>query len=59
MVSKKLRKVMHRSLAVATSAMYDMSRSITKGYQDSYTEEQRNKIKNVLTFIEINPQNLS
>lgn len=37
-----------RIKAVATSAMYDMSRSITKGYQDSYTEEQRNKIKNVL-----------
>lgn len=32
-----------RIKAVATTAMYDMSRSMTKGYQDSYTKEQRAK----------------
>jgi fermentation-respiration switch protein FrsA (DUF1100 family) len=33
-----------RIKAVATTSMYDMSRSISRGYQDSYTEEQRRKI---------------
>lgn len=32
-----------RIKAVATTSMYDMSRSISKGYQDSYTKEQRQK----------------
>ena len=33
-----------RIKAVAVSAMYDMSRSISKGYQDYYTREQQQKI---------------
>ncbi|AWI50487.1 hypothetical protein DDU33_02775 [Actinobacillus porcitonsillarum] len=33
-----------RIKAVATTAMYDMSRSMSKGYQDYYTPEQRAKI---------------
>lgn len=38
-----------RIKAVATVAMYDMSRSISKGYMDYYTEEQRLKIRNYLS----------
>ncbi len=34
-----------RIKAVALTAMYDMSRSMDKGYQDSYTPEQRKKIR--------------
>ena len=34
----------YRIKAVATTSMYDMSRSISRGYQDSYTDEQRRKI---------------
>ena len=34
-----------RIKAVATVSMYDMSRSITRGYRDSYTKEQREQIK--------------
>lgn len=33
-----------RIKAVATASMYDMSRSISRGYADSYTDEQRHKI---------------
>ncbi|NIG36083.1 alpha/beta hydrolase [Pantoea sp. Ap-959] len=33
-----------RIRAVATASMYDMSRSISLSYQDSYTQEQRHKI---------------
>jgi fermentation-respiration switch protein FrsA (DUF1100 family) len=33
-----------RIKAVATASMYDMSRSISRGHQDSYTKEQRHKI---------------
>lgn len=33
-----------RIKAVATSSMYDMSRSISRGHKDSYTWEQRQKI---------------
>lgn len=33
-----------RIKAVATTSMYDMSRSISRGHQDSYTKEQRHKI---------------
>jgi uncharacterized protein len=33
-----------RIRAVATVSMYDMSRSISRGYKDSYTNEQRHKI---------------
>src|SRR5215207_8143353 len=33
-----------RIKAVATTSMYHMSRSISRGYQDSYTKEQRQKI---------------
>jgi fermentation-respiration switch protein FrsA (DUF1100 family) len=33
-----------RIKAVATASMYDMSRSISRGYQDSYTTEQRRKV---------------
>lgn len=33
-----------RIKAVATASMYDMSRSISKSYKDSYTKEQRHKI---------------
>ncbi len=33
-----------RIKAVATASMYDMSRSISRGYKDSYTREQRQQI---------------
>ncbi|MEU3937709.1 alpha/beta hydrolase [Streptomyces sp. NPDC029044] len=33
-----------RIKAVATSAMYDMSRSMSRGHEDSYTREQRQKV---------------
>ncbi|MET9762607.1 alpha/beta hydrolase [Streptomyces sp. NPDC006372] len=33
-----------RIKAVATAAMYDMSRAISRGYQDYYTREQRQKV---------------
>ncbi len=33
-----------RIKAVATASMYDMSRSISRGYQDSYTKDQRHKV---------------
>jgi fermentation-respiration switch protein FrsA (DUF1100 family) len=33
-----------RIKAVATASMYDMSRSISRGYKDSYTLEQRHKV---------------
>jgi fermentation-respiration switch protein FrsA (DUF1100 family) len=33
-----------RIKAVATASMYDMSRSISRGYKDSYTIEQRHKV---------------
>jgi fermentation-respiration switch protein FrsA (DUF1100 family) len=33
-----------RIKAVATVSMYDMSRSISRGYKDSYTREQRRKV---------------
>ena len=33
-----------RIKAVATVSMYDMSRSISRGHQDSYTREQRQKV---------------
>ncbi|MFE7276467.1 alpha/beta hydrolase [Streptomyces sp. NPDC057623] len=38
-----------RIKAVATSAMYDMSRSMSRGYQDSYTREQRQKVIDYLS----------
>ncbi|QQP87088.1 alpha/beta hydrolase [Entomomonas asaccharolytica] len=38
-----------RIKAVATTAMYDMSRSMSKGYQDSYTPEQRQKVVDYLS----------
>ena len=38
-----------RIKAVATVVMYDMSRSISKGYMDSYTTEQRLKIRKYLS----------
>lgn len=38
-----------RIKAVATSAMYDMSRSMSKGYQDYYTDENRRKIVDYLS----------
>ncbi len=38
-----------RIKAVATASMYDMSRSISKGYKDSYTNEQRHKIIDYLS----------
>lgn len=37
-----------RIKAVATASMYDMSRSISKGYMDSYTDDQRRKIVDYL-----------
>lgn len=37
-------QVDHRIKAVATISMYDMSRVMSKGWMDSYTEEERNKI---------------
>lgn len=38
-----------RIKAIATASMYDMSRSISKGYRDSYTPEQRHKIVDYLS----------
>ena len=38
-----------RIKAVATASMYDMSRSISRGYKDSYTVEQRHKIIDYLS----------
>lgn len=38
-----------RVKAVATASMYDMSRSISRGYRDSYTKEQRQKIREFLS----------
>ncbi len=38
-----------RIKAVATLSMYDMSRDMSKGHMDYYTEEQRNKIKEYLS----------
>jgi fermentation-respiration switch protein FrsA (DUF1100 family) len=35
-----------RIKAVATASMYDMSRSISRSYKDSYTREQRQKVIN-------------
>lgn len=37
-----------RIKAVATASMYDMSRSISKGYADSYTTADRQKIRDYL-----------
>ncbi|MGT2757428.1 alpha/beta hydrolase [Streptococcus ovuberis] len=37
-----------RVKAVATASMYDMSRSIAKGYKDGYTLEERQKIRQYL-----------
>lgn len=37
-----------RVKAVATASMYDMSRSISRGYRDGYTEEQRSRILDFL-----------
>lgn len=38
-----------RIKAVATTAMYDMSRSMSKGYQDYYTPAQRQKVVDYLS----------
>jgi fermentation-respiration switch protein FrsA (DUF1100 family) len=38
-----------RIKAVATASMYDMSRSISRSYQDSYTQEQRQKVVDYLS----------
>ena len=38
-----------RIKAVATLSMYDMSRDMSKGHMDYYTEEQRTKIKEYLS----------
>lgn len=38
-----------RIKAVATLSMYDMSRDMSKGYKDYYTQEQRNIIKEYLS----------
>ncbi|MCB1619463.1 MAG: alpha/beta hydrolase [Thiothrix sp.] len=38
-----------RIKAVATASMYDMSRSISRGYQDGYTHEQRQQIIDYLS----------
>ncbi|MCI8553683.1 MAG: alpha/beta hydrolase [Clostridiales bacterium] len=38
-----------RIKAVAALSMYDMSRDMSRGYRDCYTEEQRNKIKKHLS----------
>ena len=38
-----------RIKAVAPASMYDMCRSISKGYKDSYTAEDRQKIKEFLS----------
>lgn len=37
-----------RIKAVATASMYDMSRSISEGYMDSYTDEDKDKIRQYL-----------
>lgn len=39
-----------RIKAVATMSMYDMSRDMSRGHMDYYTEEQRNKIKDYLSW---------
>lgn len=38
-----------RIKAVATASMYDISRSISRGYRDSYTKEQRQQIREFLS----------
>jgi len=38
-----------RIKAVATASMYDMSRSISRSYQDSYTQEQRQQVVDYLS----------
>ncbi|MBD0341690.1 MAG: alpha/beta hydrolase, partial [Microcoleus sp. Co-bin12] len=38
-----------RIKAVATASMYDMSRSISRGYKDGYTLEQRHKVIDYLS----------
>lgn len=38
-----------RIKAVATLSMYDMSRDMSRGHMDYYTDEQRNKIKRYLS----------
>jgi fermentation-respiration switch protein FrsA (DUF1100 family) len=38
-----------RIKAIATVSMYDMSRSISRGYKDSYTDEQRHKVIDYLS----------
>jgi len=38
-----------RIKAVATTSMYDMSRSMSRGYKDSYTLEQRRNVINYLS----------
>jgi fermentation-respiration switch protein FrsA (DUF1100 family) len=38
-----------RIKAVATASMYDMSRSMSRGYKDSYTAEQRRKVIDYLS----------
>ncbi|UFR00026.1 hypothetical protein KBP30_01940 [Streptomyces sp. Go40/10] len=38
-----------RLKAVVTSAKYDMSRSMSRGYQDSYAREQRQKVIDYLS----------
>jgi len=38
-----------RIKAIATASMYDMSRSISKGYKDYYTKEQRHKLIDYLS----------
>ena len=38
-----------RIKAVATASMYDMSRSISRSYKDSYTPEQRRKVVDYLS----------
>ena len=38
-----------RIKAVATTSMYDMSRSISRGYKDGYTKEQQQKIVDYLS----------
>ncbi|MET8983142.1 alpha/beta hydrolase [Streptomyces sp. NPDC004539] len=38
-----------RIKAVVTASMYDMSRGISRGYQDSYTREQRQKVVDYLS----------
>lgn len=38
-----------RIKAVATASMYDMSRSISRSYKDSYTQEQRHKVIDYLS----------